>query len=130
MSDRSNNLVADTPLSSAAVIVEMPITSSKKIHYHETYKADITEHQLSADAVECLFDTNLSKGLSQAAATERLIRDGLNALTPPKKKHWVWKALAHIAGVFTRLVSIMLHPLPSLISIHTLHTMDRNKPII
>lgn len=54
---------------------------------------DITEHSLPIDQIEGLLQTSFnwsdpaqSTGLTSAEAEARLLRDGPNALTPPKKK--------------------------------------------
>lgn len=58
-----------------------------------TGKMDITEHSLSLDDLENTFLTSFvvkeptaSHGLTPKEAADRLIRDGKNILTPPKKK--------------------------------------------
>eukprot|EP00835_Amoeboradix_gromovi_P006208 NODE_689_length_5162_cov_0.365001.p1 type:complete len:1110 gc:universal NODE_689_length_5162_cov_0.365001:1547-4876(+) len=47
---------------------------------------DVTEHLKSIDEVCALFESNFKSGLSSEVAAARLLRDGLNQLTPPKRK--------------------------------------------
>jgi sodium/potassium-transporting ATPase subunit alpha len=63
---------------------------------------DITEHSRPIQEIESLLGTSFnwadpaqSSGLTTAEAEERLKRDGLNALTPPKKKTALQKVCAH-----------------------------------
>lgn len=62
------------------------------------------EHLLPIPDMAKAFDTNLETGLTAAEAARRLERDGLNKLTPPPQKHWLLKALAHVAGGFALLL--------------------------
>lgn len=77
--------------------------SSKK---EEEATSDMTEHQLPLEQMMKHFNTNQTTGLTHQEAKMRLEKDGLNCLTPPPKKHWFWKALAHIAGGFAILLWI------------------------
>jgi len=70
----------------------------------EEKNSDMTEHTLSTEDLMKEFNTNFEKGLTPQEAAFRLERDGPNALTPPPKKHWFWKAIAHIAGGFAILL--------------------------
>ncbi|KAF8489929.1 hypothetical protein JB92DRAFT_3129222 [Gautieria morchelliformis] len=63
------------------------------------YKVDIHEHRLNFDEQEHTLETtmitkepSLSRGLELDQAAERLVRDGQNVLTPPKKKSTLRKA--------------------------------------
>jgi sodium/potassium-transporting ATPase subunit alpha len=70
----------------------------------EAVVADMTEHQLGLPELEKALQTNFAKGLTSDEALMRFQRDGPNALTPPPKKHWFFKAMAHIVGGFAILL--------------------------
>jgi ABC-type branched-subunit amino acid transport system ATPase component len=62
--------------------------------------ADIEAHKYSLSDVESILRTNLSKGLTSADASARLLRDGPNMLTPPKQTPWWVKLLKQLVGGF------------------------------
>ena len=64
----------------------------------------IYEHEFCVDRLQDHFETNLVDGLSESEAKLRLERDGENALTPPPKPYWLWKALGHVLGGFSLLL--------------------------
>jgi sodium/potassium-transporting ATPase subunit alpha len=64
----------------------------------------LTEHMLSAKELESLMQTNFSTGLTSDEATERLLRDGPNALTPPKRDPMWFRLFMHLAGGFSLLL--------------------------
>jgi len=84
------------------------LTKDKPAEDSKFGDVDITEHSLPIHEVESLLSTSFnwtdpaqSRGLTSAEAEARLLRDGPNALTPPKKKSALQKV-----GVYTCNLSI------------------------
>lgn len=65
---------------------------------------DITEHKLSRAELCELLQTNISTGLTEEEAQNRLLRDGPNALTPPERKPLWQRFMAHLVGGFSLLL--------------------------
>ena len=61
-------------------------SASKEDEKKEEPKADVDEHLKTVDQVVELYNTSIQHGLSKDAVEKRLERDGLNQLTPPKRK--------------------------------------------
>ncbi|XP_056682187.1 potassium-transporting ATPase alpha chain 1 [Monodelphis domestica] len=59
---------------------------------------EINDHQLSVEELEKKYQTNASKGLSTRLAAEILLRDGPNALRPPKGTPEYVKFARQLAG--------------------------------
>ncbi|KAI0713643.1 aminophospholipid-transporting P-type ATPase [Earliella scabrosa] len=75
--------------------------------------ADIHEHQLSFNELQTQLNTrfdakdpNVSSGLSSDEAKARLVRDGQNILTPPKKKSALRKYYDCLSSMFNILLII------------------------
>jgi sodium/potassium-transporting ATPase subunit alpha len=64
----------------------------------------ITEHNLSMSDLESTMRTNFAVGLTSDEAASRLLRDGPNSLTPPKKPPMWYKLFMHLAGGFSLLL--------------------------
>ena len=64
----------------------------------------ITEHLLPPKELEVMLRTDFTAGLSHTEAAARLLRDGPNALTPPKKDPLWFKLFMHLAGGFSLLL--------------------------
>ncbi|XP_027488773.1 potassium-transporting ATPase alpha chain 1-like, partial [Corapipo altera] len=45
---------------------------------------DVDDHKLDVNDLEIKYSTSVTKGLSEAVAAERLLRDGPNELRPPR----------------------------------------------
>ncbi len=70
-----------------------------------TFVSDkITEHTLAPKELEVMLRTDFAAGLSSTEAAARLLRDGPNALTPPKKDPLWFKLFMHLAGGFSLLL--------------------------
>eukprot|EP00834_Sanchytrium_tribonematis_P004712 NODE_247_length_11822_cov_1.182718.p1 type:complete len:1106 gc:universal NODE_247_length_11822_cov_1.182718:11115-7798(-) len=52
----------------------------------EEKKADVTEHMKTIPEVVEIYTTSIEKGLGKEVVDKRIERDGLNQLTPPKRK--------------------------------------------
>ena len=64
----------------------------------------IDEHLLEITDVVSRYDTNLKRGLTEREAQNRLIKNGLNQLTPPKKvPEWI-KFLKQLTSGFSILL--------------------------
>lgn len=64
----------------------------------------IDEHQMDLKDVAAKYETNTVRGLSQAEASQRLIKYGKNMLTPPKQTPEIVKFLKQLAGGFSLLL--------------------------
>jgi len=53
---------------------------------------------------EAHWSTDIKNGLTEAQVTINRERYGLNQLTPPAKKHWLLKFIAHMTGFFSLLL--------------------------
>ncbi|KAF5349512.1 hypothetical protein D9756_009023 [Leucocoprinus leucothites] len=74
---------------------------------------DISEHNLSFDAIENTFGTSFdhkeapkSRGLTEQEAKTRLQRDGPNVLTPPKKRSALMKFIDRLFTMFNILLIV------------------------
>ncbi|XP_073441081.1 potassium-transporting ATPase alpha chain 2 [Dendrobates tinctorius] len=65
---------------------------------------ELEDHRLSIEEVESKYETNLLKGLTSARAAEILVRDGPNALTPPKGTPEIVKFMKQMIGGFSLLL--------------------------
>lgn len=83
--------------------VELAEKTSEKVNKVDASNY-MDEHMLPLPEMLKAFDTNLQTGLTSEEAAARLERDGLNRLTPAKQKHWLLKAVAHVAGGFALLL--------------------------
>jgi sodium/potassium-transporting ATPase subunit alpha len=82
------------------VELQAPISSDTNNKLNQ----DITEHQLSPSELASLLNVDLSRGLTESEAEARLLRDGPNALTPPKRTPLWLKFLGHLIGGFALLL--------------------------
>ncbi|KAG0148852.1 hypothetical protein CROQUDRAFT_40800 [Cronartium quercuum f. sp. fusiforme G11] len=87
------------------------LEAKKKAKALESRAADITEHTLSPAKVAEAHGTSInmsnpsvSGGISAAEAQSRLARDGLNQLTPPKKKSALQKYFDSLLSLFNILL--------------------------
>ena len=87
---------------------EKKVELTESANYEQEDEANkdnaIFEHEFAPEQLEMHFDTHLENGLTESEAAIRLQRDGENALTPPPKPFWLWKALSHILGGFSLLL--------------------------
>ncbi|XP_045149961.1 potassium-transporting ATPase alpha chain 2 [Echinops telfairi] len=65
---------------------------------------DLDDHKLSSEDLEKKYGTNIVAGLSSARAAELLVRDGPNALSPPKETPEIIKFLKQMVGGFSILL--------------------------
>ena len=97
----TNNNTDDTK---DEIDIELKNVDSRTLSGGTTLKNDITEHSLSWEELEKAMMTNFSSGLSSEEAASRLLKNGPNALTPPKKDPWWFKLVMHLAGGFSLLL--------------------------
>jgi len=77
----------------------------KKVDVQELKKeVDISEHQMTLEELERHCSTNFEVGLTAAEHQIRLLRDGLNVLTPPKTRSAVVKLMIQLFGGFAALL--------------------------
>ncbi|TPX60133.1 hypothetical protein PhCBS80983_g01998 [Powellomyces hirtus] len=74
---------------------------------------DIIEHLLSIDEIQKKYSVLVnpekpasSPGLSTAEAQKRLAEQGLNQLSPPKKRHPILKFIDHLLGLFNLMLLV------------------------
>ena len=80
--------------------------SGKKNIEELKQEVDLNEHKLSIEAVCSQYQTDAQLGLTPEQARDILLRDGPNALTPPKKvSEWV-KFSKNLFGGFAMLLWI------------------------
>ncbi|XP_066221906.1 potassium-transporting ATPase alpha chain 2 [Saccopteryx leptura] len=78
----------------------------RKNHHKEAPKKeiDLDDHKLNNKELENKYHTNIVTGLSSAQAAELLVRDGPNALSPPKETPEIIKFLKQMVGGFSILL--------------------------
>merc|ERR1719347_2413397 len=80
-------------------------TKGKKKNLAELKKeVEIQEHKLTLEELETHMKTSLATGLTANEHRERLKRDGLNVLTPPKTTPAIVKLLIQLFGGFAALL--------------------------
>eukprot|EP00445_Apocalathium_hangoei_P043815 CAMPEP_0203976200 /NCGR_PEP_ID=MMETSP0359-20131031/100994_1 /ASSEMBLY_ACC=CAM_ASM_000338 /TAXON_ID=268821 /ORGANISM="Scrippsiella Hangoei, Strain SHTV-5" /LENGTH=534 /DNA_ID=CAMNT_0050914403 /DNA_START=60 /DNA_END=1662 /DNA_ORIENTATION=+ len=79
----------------------------------ESRNYDATEHKMSLEELKAKFETAIdlqnpkeSKGLSEQEAKNRLLRDGPNAMTPPKQTPEIVKFLMQFTNMFMILLMV------------------------
>ncbi|KAJ3202682.1 hypothetical protein HDU82_007181 [Entophlyctis luteolus] len=72
-----------------------------------------TEHLMSIAEVAAKYDVSIneakpqdSQGLSAEEAAKRLLENGPNCLTPPKKRHWILRFLDILLGLFNMMLIV------------------------
>lgn len=70
---------------------------------HDT-SDDITEHKLPVAELASLLQVDFQTGLTEAEAERRLLENGPNSLTPPKRTPLWLKFLHHLVGGFALLL--------------------------
>ena len=68
-------------------------------------RSDLTEHLLTAEQVEHLYETNVKSGLTNTEAAKRNVIYGLNELKPAKQKNFVVLFFGHVFRTFNILLS-------------------------
>ncbi|KAJ3280654.1 hypothetical protein HDU79_011482, partial [Rhizoclosmatium sp. JEL0117] len=73
----------------------------------------VTEHLLSIQDVASKYSVDVnegkpqdSQGLTAAEAAKRLLENGPNMLTPPKKRHWILRFLDILMGLFNLMLLV------------------------
>ncbi|KAI8827006.1 uncharacterized protein EV422DRAFT_549544 [Fimicolochytrium jonesii] len=94
-------------------IEETPIHGPKKpaADDKKAETVDISEHMLSIEDIQKKYNVSVdpakpaaSAGLSTAEAQKRLTEQGLNQLSPPKKRHPFLKFMDHLLGLFNLML--------------------------
>ena len=67
---------------------------------------DVDEHKITLEALCARLDTSIENGLTEAKANELLIKNGPNALTPPKQTPEIIKFLKQMTNGFAILLWI------------------------
>ncbi|KAI9099834.1 hypothetical protein DFS34DRAFT_648779 [Phlyctochytrium arcticum] len=106
---------AQVPDSKPAPTYKVEDASQKKDHAADEKKAekslDISEHMLTIEQVEKKYNVKVSidkpsqsPGLSSEDAARRLVEQGPNQLSPPKRRHPFLKFMDHLLGLFNLML--------------------------